>query len=59
MCDSILDVVENIIGPNITGVHSMLINKPPNTRPDISMHPMHQVSIQGVEILPIPRLERS
>ncbi|XP_057659407.1 phytanoyl-CoA dioxygenase, peroxisomal-like isoform X2 [Diorhabda carinulata] len=39
---SLLDVVENIIGPNITAVHSMLINKPPDSEPDISKHPLHQ-----------------
>ncbi|CAG9837305.1 unnamed protein product [Diabrotica balteata] len=39
---SVVDVVESIIGPNITVAHSMLINKPPDTDPDISRHPMHQ-----------------
>ncbi|XP_028136767.1 phytanoyl-CoA dioxygenase, peroxisomal isoform X2 [Diabrotica virgifera virgifera] len=39
---SLVDAVENIIGPNITVAHSMLINKPPDTDPDISRHPMHQ-----------------
>ncbi|CAH1164529.1 unnamed protein product, partial [Phaedon cochleariae] len=38
----VLDIVENIIGPNITGMHSMVINKPPDSDPDISKHPLHQ-----------------
>lgn len=37
-----VDIVESIIGGNITGVHSMLINKPPNSEKDASRHPMHQ-----------------
>nr|XP_023012612.1 phytanoyl-CoA dioxygenase, peroxisomal-like [Leptinotarsa decemlineata] len=41
-CNEIVDVLEQIIGPNITGIHSMLINKPPNSYPDISRHPLHQ-----------------
>nr|XP_023012613.1 phytanoyl-CoA dioxygenase, peroxisomal-like [Leptinotarsa decemlineata] len=41
-CNEVVDVVEQIIGPNITGIHSMLINKPPDTDPDISRHPLHQ-----------------
>lgn len=42
-CKSVVDVVQDIIGPNITVAHSMLINKPPDSHPDISKHPMHQV----------------
>ncbi|KAG5893746.1 hypothetical protein JTB14_001390 [Gonioctena quinquepunctata] len=38
----VVDVVKNIIGPNITAVHSMLINKPPDSDPSISKHPLHQ-----------------
>ncbi|KAF5297526.1 hypothetical protein FQA39_LY19256 [Lamprigera yunnana] len=38
----LLDVVQSIIGPNITAFHSMLINKPPNTTKDSSRHPLHQ-----------------
>lgn len=38
----VLDVVENIIGPNITAAHSMVINKPPDSDPNISSHPLHQ-----------------
>ncbi|CAH1143169.1 unnamed protein product [Phyllotreta striolata] len=38
----VLNTVENIIGPNITAMHSMLINKPPDSDPDVSRHPMHQ-----------------
>ncbi|KAF5302079.1 hypothetical protein FQR65_LT08629 [Abscondita terminalis] len=37
-----LDVVQSIIGPNITCCHSMLINKPPNTDENCSRHPLHQ-----------------
>ncbi|KAF5293666.1 hypothetical protein FQA39_LY03151 [Lamprigera yunnana] len=38
----VVDIVESIIGPNITAFHSMLINKPPNTTIDHSRHPLHQ-----------------
>lgn len=38
-----MDVIESIIGPNITGAHSMLINKPPDADPGASLHPLHQV----------------
>ncbi|KAL3279777.1 hypothetical protein HHI36_017285 [Cryptolaemus montrouzieri] len=38
----VTDVVESIIGPDIVGVHSMLINKPPDSHPDLSLHPLHQ-----------------
>ncbi|XP_023024536.2 phytanoyl-CoA dioxygenase, peroxisomal isoform X3 [Leptinotarsa decemlineata] len=41
-CKEIVDVVEQLIGPNITGIYSMLINKPPESNPDISRHPLHQ-----------------
>ncbi|XP_044264186.1 phytanoyl-CoA dioxygenase, peroxisomal-like [Tribolium madens] len=39
---SVVDVIESIIGPNITGAHSMLINKPPDADPSASLHPLHQ-----------------
>ncbi|KAG5893747.1 hypothetical protein JTB14_001391 [Gonioctena quinquepunctata] len=38
----VVDVAEKIIGPNITVAHSMLINKPPDSDPSISKHPLHQ-----------------
>ncbi|KAK9871321.1 hypothetical protein WA026_011588 [Henosepilachna vigintioctopunctata] len=38
----VVDVVESIIGPNIIGTHSMLINKPPDAHPELSVHPLHQ-----------------
>jgi len=42
-CDeNIVNVVKSIIGPNITGAHSMLINKPPDSSYDFSRHPLHQ-----------------
>nr|XP_023024536.1 phytanoyl-CoA dioxygenase, peroxisomal-like isoform X1 [Leptinotarsa decemlineata] len=41
-CKEIVDVVEQLIGPNITGIYSMLFNKPPESDPDISRHPLHQ-----------------
>ena len=37
--DRILDVVEQIIGPDIQTLHTMLINKPPNVD---GRHPLHQ-----------------
>ncbi|CAH1967174.1 unnamed protein product [Acanthoscelides obtectus] len=39
---SVIEVVESIIGPNITAMNSMLINKPPDSDPDFSIHPLHQ-----------------
>jgi len=38
----IIEIVKNIVGSNITGIHSMLINKPPDTTVDLSRHPLHQ-----------------
>ncbi|KAK3919625.1 Phytanoyl-CoA dioxygenase, peroxisomal [Frankliniella fusca] len=38
----LLDYVECFIGPNITAVHSMLINKPPDSGKMTSTHPLHQ-----------------
>lgn len=40
--NNVVDVVEAIIGPNITAAHSMLINKPPYSDEGASLHPMHQ-----------------
>jgi len=37
-----VDIVQSIIGPNITGCHTMLINKPPDSEQDASRHPLHQ-----------------
>jgi len=42
--DNVVNVVQDIIGPNITAVHTMFINKPPNADSGSSLHPMHQVS---------------
>ncbi|XP_019866805.1 phytanoyl-CoA dioxygenase, peroxisomal [Aethina tumida] len=39
---SVVDIVECIIGPNITAVHSMFLNKPPGGDPKLSLHPLHQ-----------------
>lgn len=39
---AVVNVVEGIIGPNITAMHSMFINKPPNADPLASLHPLHQ-----------------
>jgi len=39
---NVVDVVQNIIGPNISAAHSMLINKPPDSDPGASLHPLHQ-----------------
>lgn len=41
-CNEILDIIEDLIGPNISAVNSMLINKPPNAEEDCSIHPLHQ-----------------
>ncbi|XP_017776890.1 PREDICTED: phytanoyl-CoA dioxygenase, peroxisomal-like isoform X2 [Nicrophorus vespilloides] len=38
----IVEVIKMIIGPNVTAVHSMLINKPPDVIETISAHPIHQ-----------------
>lgn len=40
--DNVVNVVQDIIGPNITAVHTMFINKPPNADSGSSLHPMHQ-----------------
>lgn len=38
----IVKVVKSIIGSNVTAIHSMLINKPPDSSFDFSRHPTHQ-----------------
>ncbi|ESO91731.1 hypothetical protein LOTGIDRAFT_202643 [Lottia gigantea] len=38
----IVDYVECFTGPDITAVHTMFINKPPDTGSKSSRHPMHQ-----------------
>ncbi|XP_022914030.1 phytanoyl-CoA dioxygenase, peroxisomal-like isoform X2 [Onthophagus taurus] len=38
----IVEVVASIIGDNVTAVHSMLINKPPDAHEATSKHPLHQ-----------------
>lgn len=38
----ILDYVECFTGPNIVAIHTMLINKPPDTGTKSSRHPLHQ-----------------
>ena len=40
----LLDYVENFTGPNVTAMHTMLINKPPDSGKMTSRHPWHQVS---------------
>lgn len=38
-----LDYVENFIGQNVMGMHSMFINKQPDIGTKSSRHPVHQV----------------
>jgi len=38
----ILDYVEGFTGPNIQAMHTMLINKPPDSGKKTSRHPLHQ-----------------
>lgn len=38
----VIRYVEDFIGPNIMGMHTMLINKPPDPGTKTSRHPMHQ-----------------
>lgn len=40
--EKILDLVENFCGPNLMAVHTMLINKPPDSGNKTSRHPLHQ-----------------
>ena len=37
-----MDYVECFTGPNISAMHSMLINKPPDSGVMTSIHPLHQ-----------------
>ena len=37
-----LDIVECFTGPNIKAMHTMLINKPPDSGSLTSRHPLHQ-----------------
>ena len=39
----VLDYVEAFTGPNIQAMHTMLINKPPDSGKKTSRHPLHQV----------------
>ncbi|KAI4467285.1 phytanoyl-coa alpha-hydroxylase [Holotrichia oblita] len=39
---AVVNIVADIIGENVTAVHSMLINKPPDADKDTSRHPLHQ-----------------
>ncbi len=39
---NILNYVNGIIGPNIKSMHTMMINKPPDTGAGSSRHPPHQ-----------------
>lgn len=42
-CDkSVVNIVSSIIGKEITGINSMIINKPPNAAAEFSSHPLHQ-----------------
>ena len=41
----VLDYVQCFTGPNIRAVHTMLINKPPDSGSRTSRHPMHQVGV--------------
>lgn len=42
MHEKLLDYVESFIGPNLRAIHSMLINKPPDSGTQSSRHPLHQ-----------------
>ncbi len=39
----LLDYTENFTGPKVTAMHTMLINKPPDSGKLTSRHPCHQV----------------
>ena len=51
----VLDVVQCFTGPDIRAMHTMLINKPPDSGKKTSRHPMHQVkkSTKFLTIIPI------
>lgn len=53
-----MDYVEAFTGPNIDAVHSMLINKPPDTGSKTSQHPMHQ-DLHYFPFRPIDRIVAS
>lgn len=38
----VLDCVSSFCGPNVTAIHSMLLNKPPDAGALTSRHPLHQ-----------------
>lgn len=40
---NVIKFVEDIIGPDVVAVHTMLLNKPPDANPELSLHPLHQV----------------
>lgn len=40
--ETILDYAECFTGPNIMAVHTMLINKPPDSGKKTTRHPLHQ-----------------
>ena len=40
--DTILDYAECFTGPNMMAVHTMLINKPPDSGKKTTRHPLHQ-----------------
>ncbi|XP_026277846.1 phytanoyl-CoA dioxygenase, peroxisomal-like [Frankliniella occidentalis] len=42
LAPEVLDIAECMTGPNIMAVHTMLINKPPDSGHLTSRHPMHQ-----------------
>ncbi|XP_071449410.1 phytanoyl-CoA dioxygenase, peroxisomal-like [Hetaerina americana] len=42
LLDKMLDYVECFTGPNIMAMHTMLINKPPDSGKETSQHPPHQ-----------------
>lgn len=43
LCAQILDYVECFTGPNIKAMHTMFLNKPPDSGTLTSIHPLHQV----------------
>lgn len=45
---NVIKIVEDIIGPEIVAVHTMLLNKPPDANPEMSLHPLHQVKCNVV-----------
>jgi len=38
----LLDYIECFVGPNVSAMHTMLINKPPDSGKMTSIHPLHQ-----------------